>query len=122
VTGALPPGWPVGVHPPGTDGFQRSAVGWLYDHCPPDLRADAVLRRHPVALARLAAACQRSAEQALRAELRTVRSELTDTLGLAAVTELVELYAREADRAATAARAAALLEQALGGRRWVPRL
>src|SRR5579875_3588136 len=54
VTVHAPPGWPVGVHPPGSDGFEETAVTWLLDVVPADYRLHGVLRRYPVALATLA--------------------------------------------------------------------
>ncbi len=49
-----PPGWPAGVHPPGSEDFESTAVGWLLDVVPPDYRLHGVLRRYPVALAAMA--------------------------------------------------------------------
>src|SRR5450755_937145 len=61
----LPPGWPAGVHPPGSDDFERTAVAWLLDVVPPDYRLYGVLQRHPIALATMArhhvAACVQGA-------------------------------------------------------------
>ena len=56
VSDLVPPGWPPGVLPPQAPEWERSAVAWLFDLCPPDYRAHEVLRRHPVVLAREAAA------------------------------------------------------------------
>src|SRR3954453_10283339 len=57
-----PPGWPRAVRPPGAPGWERTAVGWLLDICPPEFRSYPVLRRHDVVLARFAVlhveACQ----------------------------------------------------------------
>ena len=50
----LPPGWPTGVHPPGSEDFERTAVAWLLDVVPPDYRLYGALRRYPVALATMA--------------------------------------------------------------------
>ena len=50
----VPTGWPDGVHPPGTPGFEQTAVNWLLEQVPPDYRLHGVLVRHPVALAALA--------------------------------------------------------------------
>ena len=44
----LPPEWPIGVHPPGSEDFESTAVGWLLDVVPPDYRLHGVLRRYPV--------------------------------------------------------------------------
>jgi len=63
-----PPGWPAGVHPPGSEDFESTAVGWLLEVVPPDFRLHGVLRRYPVALATLARyhskACVEGARQA----------------------------------------------------------
>ena len=76
----LPPGWPTGVHPPGSEEFERTAVAWLLDVVPPDYRLHGVLQRHPVALATLArrhlAACVEGARQGYR----TARTELGGVL------------------------------------------
>jgi hypothetical protein len=29
VTQYVPPGWPAGVHPPGSEEFERSAIAWV---------------------------------------------------------------------------------------------
>ena len=50
----IPPGWPTGVHPPGSDDFEATAIAWLLDVVPPDFRLHGVLRRHPTALAAMA--------------------------------------------------------------------
>ena len=50
----IPPGWPTGVHPPGSEDFEATAIAWLLDVVPPDFRLHGVLRRHPVALAVMA--------------------------------------------------------------------
>jgi len=72
----VPPGWPPGVLPPQAPDWERSAVGWLFDLCPPDYRAYEVLRRHPVVLARFAAGHVASGVSAARDGLRTLRAEL----------------------------------------------
>ena len=48
-----PPGWPSAVRPPDAPDWERTAVNWLFDICPPEYRALAALRRHVVVLARL---------------------------------------------------------------------
>ena len=73
---SLPPGWPGEVQPPGTAGWERSAMAWLFDQCPPDYRGYDVLRRHPVVLARFAATALDAAVDAADSGLHSVRSEL----------------------------------------------
>lgn len=119
---AVPPGWPAEVRPPGAPDWERSAVAWLFDLCPPDYRAHEVLRRHPVVLARLAVQHVDAAVAAARAGLATVRADLRDVVPPEAVEATVGVYEREGLRLAAAARAARLVEAALRGRRWVARL
>lgn len=110
----VPPGWPPTVHPPGAEGFERTAAGWLYDHCPPDFRAYEVLRRHPVLLARLAGEQLAAAVEACRTGYRTARADSPD-LAPEVVDALLAAYEREGRRLVAAARAADLVGRALRG-------
>ena len=118
----LPPGWPTGVHPPSSEGFERTAVAWLLDVVPPDYRLHGVLQRHPVALATLArrhlAACVEGARQGYR----TARTELGDVLPVSGVAAVLAAYRSEGHRLVTAARAADLVERALRGQEFTPQL
>jgi hypothetical protein len=118
----LPPGWPTGVHPPGSEGFERTAVAWLLDVVPPDYRLHGVLQRHPIALATLArrhlAACVEGARQGYR----TARTELADVLPVSGVDAVLAAYRSEGHRLVTAARAADLVERALRGKGFAPQL
>jgi len=118
----LPPGWPTGVHPPGSEGFERTAVAWLLDVVPPDYRLHGVLQRHPVALATLArrhlAACVEGARQGYR----TARTELGDVLPVSGVDAVLAAYRSEGQRLVTAAGAADLVERALRGKEFTPPL
>jgi hypothetical protein len=118
----LPPGWPTGVHPPGSEEFERTAVAWLLDVVPPDYRMHGVLRRHPIALAALArrhlAACVEGARQGYR----TARTELGGVLPVSGLDAVLAAYRSEGSRLVTAARAADLLEQALRGKEFTPPL
>ncbi len=111
----VPPGWPAEVHPPGTDGFDRTATAWLYDHCPPDFRAYEVLRRHPLLLARLAGEQLAAAVEGCRAGYRTARADLRGAVPPEALDALLATYEREGRRLARAARAAELILGALRG-------
>ena len=119
---ALPPGWPEQVLPPGAPEWERSAVSWLFDQCPPDYRAYDVLRRYPLVLARFAASCLEGAVDAAATGLRTVRAELRDRVPPEAVEAAVSAYEREGHRLKAARRAVDVVERALRGERWVPRL
>lgn len=119
---AVPPGWPAEVPPPGAPGWERAAVAWLYDLCPPDYRAHEVLRRYPVVLARFAAGHVESAAEAARRGIATARAELRDLVPPEAVEAAISAYEREGVRLVAAARGVRLVEAALRGQRWVPRL
>lgn len=117
-----PPGWPPDVLPPHAPDWERSAVAWLFDLCPPDYRAHDVLRRHPVVLARFAAGHVQSAVEAARAGLRTVRRDLRDLVGPEVLEAAVAAYDREGRRLVASGRQVALVDAALRGERHVPRL
>jgi hypothetical protein len=118
----LPPEWPTGVHPPGSEEFERTAVAWLLDVVPPDYRLHGVLQRHPIALAALArrhlAACVEGARQGYR----TARTELGGVLPVSGLDAVLAAYRSEGHRLVTAARAADLLERALRGKEFTPPL
>ena len=118
----VPPGWPAAVQPPGAEGFERTAAAWLFDLCPPDYRAHDVLRRHPVVLARFAAEHVAAGVMAAREGLARARADLADVVPPEVVAAAVAAYEREGDRLAAPARAVGLVEEALRGRRFVPRL
>ena len=117
-----PPGWPREVLPPHAPDWERTAVAWLFDLCPPDYRAHEVLRRHPVVLARFAAQHVASAVDAARAGLRTLRADLRGVVGPEVVEAAVTAYDREGRRLAAVTREVALVDAALRGERHVPRL
>jgi hypothetical protein len=113
------------VPPPGAPDWERRAVGWLFDLCPPDHRAYGVLQRWPVLLARVARQHVVAAAEACRRGAQTARADVRE-LGVGvppeAVDALLSMYEREALRLDTAARAAHLVERALAGQRFIPRL
>ena len=117
-----PPGWPVDVRPPGAPDWERTAVAWLLDLCPPEYRAHEVLRRHPVVLARFAAWHVAGAVDAARQGLSAVRADLRDVADPATVEAAVVALEREGARLAAARRGVDLVEQALRGRRFARRL
>jgi hypothetical protein len=123
VAGAyVPTGWPDGVHPPGTPGFEETAVNWLLDVVPPDYRLHGVLVRHPVALASLAkyhvAACIDGARQGYR----HVRAELGKDLPPASIAAVLAAYQTEGRRMVATAKAVDLISRALRGETFVPQL
>jgi hypothetical protein len=122
VADAVPPGWPEQVHPPGSDGFERTAVGWLFDLCPPEYRSHDVLRAHPVVLARFARQHVAAAVEAARTGYRTARADLRELVAPDVVEAVLGAYDREGRRLAQASRQVVMVEAALRGERWVPRL
>lgn len=119
---AVPPGWPREVPPPGADGWERRAVGWLFDLCPADLRAHDVLRRYPRALAFVAAGQVDAALDGVRASVAAARADLRDALPPPAVSEVVSALQVEQARLEAARRSLALVADALAGARFTPRL
>jgi hypothetical protein len=118
----VPPGWPTGVHPPGSEEFEQTAVAWLLDVVPPDYRLHGVLRRHPVALAALArhhlAACVAGAREGYR----TARAELGDRLPPGSLDAVLDAYRTEGTRLVETARAVDLVGRALRGEVFTPQL
>jgi hypothetical protein len=92
------------------------------DRCPPEYRAHAVLTRHPAVLARFAAWHVDGAVVAARDGLSRVRVELDEVAGPESVEAAVVALEREGARLAADARAVALVERALRGERFRPRL
>ena len=118
----VPPGWPAGVPAPDAPDWQRKAVAWLLDLCPPDYRSYAVLTQHPLVLARFAADHVAAGITAARIGLAGVRSDLADVVPPEALEAAVDTYEREGRRLEQTARSVALLDAALRGRRFTPKL
>ncbi len=117
-----PPGWPAGVHPPGSDDFESTAVGWLLDVVPPDYRLHGVLRRYPVALATMARYHSAACVEGAREGYRTARTELAGALPPHAIDTVLAAYRKEGARLAATARAVGLVERALRGEVLTPRM
>ncbi len=117
-----PPGWPAGVHPPGSDDFESTAVGWLLDVVPPDYRLHGVLRRYPVALATMARYHSAACVEGAREGYRTARTELAGALPPHAIDTVLAAYRKEGARLAATARAVGLVERALRGEVFTPRM
>lgn len=120
--GSVPPGWPPQVRPPGAPHWERSAIGWMLDLCPPEYRGHAVVVRHPALLAWLAGHHVDGQLQGTRRALATARSDLGGVLPPPALREAVEAIEQEEARLVAARRALGLLGDALRGLRYVPRL
>ncbi|MFD3687464.1 hypothetical protein ACFWTE_21950 [Nocardiopsis sp. NPDC058631] len=109
----LTPDWPASVHPPGSDSFEQTALVWLFDHVPPDYRLHGVLRRHPVALSRLARQYVSAALEAAREGYRTARVDLRDHLPPHALDQVMSAYLAEGQRMAGVLRAVEAVDTAL---------
>jgi hypothetical protein len=117
-----PPGWPAGVRAPGAPEWERTAVNWLLDVCPPEYRGYAALRRHPVVLARFAVLHVEAGQAAVDRGLSEARGVLRDVAGPGEVAAALEIWGREAARLLGVRRAVGLVEEALRGRRYVARM
>lgn len=116
----IPPGWPAGVHPPGSEEFESTAIGWLLDVVPPDYRLHGVLRRYPVALAALARYHSKACVEGARQGYRTARTELAGALPPHAIDTVLAAYRKEGARLAATAQAVDLVERALRGEVFTP--
>jgi hypothetical protein len=110
------------VHPPGSDDFESTAAGWLLDVVPPDYRLHGVLRRYPVALAALARYHSRACVEGARQGYRTARTELAGVLPPHAIDTVLAAYRKEGARLAATAEAVDLVERALRGEVFTPKM
>ena len=122
MTAYAPPGWPAEVRPAGARDWERTATAWLFDQCPADYRAYEVLRRHPIVLARFAAGHLEASVAAARHGLATSRSDLREVADDVLIEAVLAAYDREGRRLAAALRSTRLIEQALSGKTFIPRL
>lgn len=120
--GVAPAGWPGEVRAPGVPGWERSAVAWLLDLAPADYRGYPVLTGHPVALAVVVGHHVAAQQAGARSAVAGARRELAAALPPPALDALLEVLAQEEARLAAAHRGVDLVEQALRGRRFAPRL
>src|ERR1700727_2004740 len=118
----IPPGWPAGVHPPGSEDFESTAIGWLLDVVPPDYRLHGVLRRYPIALATMARYHAKACVEGAREGYRTARTELAGTMPPHAIDTVLPASRREVARLPATARAVGLVERALRGEAFTPTL
>jgi len=117
-----PPGWPAAVRPPEAPEWEASAVAWLLDRCPPEYRGYSGLRRHPVVLARFTVLHVEAMQQASRRGVSEARTVLRDFADTEVVERAIATWQLETERLAVLRREAGLVEEALRGRRFHPRL
>lgn len=110
------------MHPPGSDEFESTAVAWLLDVVPPDYRLHGVLRRYPIALAALARYHSKACVEGARQGYRAARTELADALPPHAIDTVLAAYRKEGARLAATARAVGLVERALRGETFTPKM
>jgi len=122
MTGVVPPGWPKEVRPPGSKGWEKTAVAWLLDLCPSEYRSYDVLRRHPLVLARFTAHHVEGAISASRTAYSRMRAELGHAVTPEVLTEALNACERDGARLVAAQRAVGLVEEALQGRQFRARL
>ena len=89
---------------------------------PPDYRRHPVLRRHPAALASVARYHSRACVEGAREWYRTARVELGVALPPHAVDGVLAEYKMEGFKLAATARAVELVERAIRGEVFAPRL
>ncbi|MGP4023604.1 hypothetical protein [Actinomadura sp. 3N407] len=111
----VPPGWPSQVHPPGTERFEDTAMAWLLELVPPEYRRYGVLRRYPIALARMARQHVAASVDAAREGFRTARVDLGDAVPPHGVEAVLETYRREGARLVALLEGIELVETALRG-------
>jgi len=118
----VPPGWPDAVRPPGAPDWERTAVAFLLDCCPPDYRQYAVLRRHPVVLVRFAAECVEAQVAACGAGLGECRASLDGLVPPEAIEDAAEAWRAQEAALRRTRREIALVEESLRGRVFVRKL
>lgn len=124
---AAPTGWPAEVPDPSAPGWERHAVAWLFDQCPPDYRGYDVFRRFPIVLAHVAKGSLAAAVDAAETGVRTIRHDLRgavdqQAVDQQAVDQAVAAYEHERHRLRKASVAAELIWRAFRGERWTERL
>lgn len=97
-------------------------VQWMLDICPPEYRGYSGLRRHPVVLARFAVLHVEAMQAAARRGVGEARSTLRDVTEPEVVEKAVATWQLETERLEVLRREVGLVEEALRGRRFRPRL
>jgi len=120
-----PPGWPQEIPTPdATDvaDWRLDAVAWLLDQAPPEYRGYPTVRHHPQFLVWLVAHHVRAQQEANTRATSTARRDLAHVLPPEAAPGVFDVLEREDLRLRRLARAVDLLQQALEGKKFVPRL
>ncbi len=118
MTLVSPTGWPEGVRPPDAPDWERTAVNWLFDICPPEYRQHVALRRHVVVLARFATLFVEAQQVAVRRGLSEARGDLGQVAAMSVVDQAVTGFQAEEARLVRLRREVGLVEEAIRGRRF----
>ena len=95
---------------------------WLLDQCPADYRLYAAWRRHPIVLAWLTLRHLEGQLATMRLAYRGLRVDLAEQVSADALTDVLEVLAREGARLVEVRRSASLVLEAMEGKVFVPRL
>ena len=117
----VPPDWPEGVHPPGSDGWEGTAVAWLLGLVP-EYRQYTMVCRHPAILASIARHLVPGSVEGARDGYRTVRTDLAEHAPPHALDAALTAYRAGGRRLAAAERAVDQVERALRGEVFKPSL
>ena len=97
-------------------------MAYLFDCCPADFRGYRVLRLHPLVLARFAVHFVAGQCQAAQEGLAGIRTSLDGRVPAPVVEAAAEAWLEQAARLVRTKRAVGLVEEALGGQEFTPRL
>ena len=117
-----PPGWPQEVPPPDVEEWQVAACAWLLDQAPPEFRSYRAVRHHPLLLVWLVGHHVRAQQDAVVLARSTARQDLSGDLPPEVAPQVFDVLDREELRLRRLARAVDLLEQAVRGKKFVPRM
>ncbi len=117
---AAPPGWPADLPPVGEQ-FEQEVTGWLLDRLPPEYRTSDA-RRYPLLLAMAAREHVRATLEGTRRVYRDLRAQLRDFAGPEDIQAGLQALEGLAAQFSRTVREVELVEQALRGKVWKPRL
>jgi hypothetical protein len=95
------------------EGWQRTAVGWLLDHCPAEYRTYPVVRRQPAVLTWLTELQVEAQIAGARHAYARARRELGPSLGPEVVTQTLAALEEEGARLLALQRSVRLVAEAL---------
>lgn len=102
--------------------WQLEACAWLLDQAPPEFRSYPAVRHHPLLLVWLVGHHVHAQQEAVRAARSTARRDLAADLAPEVAPQVFDVLDREELRLRRVARSVDLLEQAVRGKKFVPRM